>query len=325
MFGLDIVNSIISTLGCIGNVFTMLIISKWDNISSGAAFMFALALTDLMAVFYDGIIDCLLPLFGFSLRSVNSILCAFCTFFSWITTLMSFYMTVLFSLDKCLAVVFPFKYRRYGKVKVCVIMTILIYVIGSLWTSAALLVFRIHPESGVCRPMKFEIISRHFFFEIRPNIGFILAGIMPIVFVIFLLSVTILKIRFNARKRNEGKNKQSPHSRRDLELTRQMIVVAIVFTVLTSINAAIYIRNFSTDAQTAEENATTALLDSILSIDLALINSANFYLYLIFGKKFRASFLMLFGIEKDAKKSKNQQSAATETNKNWSKLTKNRA
>ena len=123
MFGLDIVNSIISTLGCIGNVFTMLIISKWDYISSGAAFMFALALTDLVGVFYDGIVDGVPLLFGFYIQTFNDFTCSICAFLLWATSFASFYMTVLFSFDKCLAVVFPFKYRQYGKPKVCIIST----------------------------------------------------------------------------------------------------------------------------------------------------------------------------------------------------------
>ena len=108
-FALDIVVSIIAFFGCIGNVFTMTIISKWNNISSGAAFMLTLALTDFMSVLYDGIIDMFLNLLGITVKSLNDYMCAFWTFFSWTTTFSSYYITVLFSLDKCLAVWFPFK------------------------------------------------------------------------------------------------------------------------------------------------------------------------------------------------------------------------
>ncbi|XP_075248417.1 uncharacterized protein LOC142341374 [Convolutriloba macropyga] len=100
---------IISIFGCFGNVFTMMIISKWSNISSGAAFIWGLALTDLVAVFIDGILEILLQMFGIVIASLNSFVCAAFNFLSWVTTMWSFYITVLFSLDKCFAVLFPFK------------------------------------------------------------------------------------------------------------------------------------------------------------------------------------------------------------------------
>ena len=57
VFGLDIICAVISVFGCIGNVFIMKIVSKWENISSGAALMFSVALADFLSVFYDGFID----------------------------------------------------------------------------------------------------------------------------------------------------------------------------------------------------------------------------------------------------------------------------
>ena len=51
VLGLDIASSVIAALGCIGNVFVMMVISKWKNISSGAACMFSLAMADFLAIF----------------------------------------------------------------------------------------------------------------------------------------------------------------------------------------------------------------------------------------------------------------------------------
>ena len=176
IFALDIVNSLISTLGCIGNVFTMLIIAKWDNISSGAAFMFALALTDVLAVFYDGIIDCLLMLFGFILREVNSSLCAMCTFFSWITTVASYYITACFSMDKCIAVLFPFKYRNLGTPRLATVVTIVMYVFCGSYSSTGLFVYRLGSENGYCRPVDFRNLS---FSSIKRLHGLFLFHIPP--------------------------------------------------------------------------------------------------------------------------------------------------
>ena len=93
---LNFTSSLLSILGCIGNSFTMIIISKWKNISSGAAFMFSLALTDLAALSYDGIVETLLPLMGVNVVSLHGSLCPIFSFISWMTTFSSFYLTILF-------------------------------------------------------------------------------------------------------------------------------------------------------------------------------------------------------------------------------------
>ena len=57
VMGMDIWNTVLSVIGCIGNIFVLLIISRWKLMSSGAAFMYSLALTDFLSLFWDGIID----------------------------------------------------------------------------------------------------------------------------------------------------------------------------------------------------------------------------------------------------------------------------
>ena len=162
--GLKILSAILSLFGIAGNFLTMLVISQWDNLTSGAAFMFSLALTDLLTVIYDGVIDLLLPLFGFEMTSLNDVICAIGNHFTWATTLSSYYVTVLFSLDKCLAVLFPFKYREYGKPKVCVIATTVAYVSMILWTSPALFVYRLSPIDNICR-FRSRFFFSPFFFQ----------------------------------------------------------------------------------------------------------------------------------------------------------------
>ncbi|XP_063712421.1 cysteinyl leukotriene receptor 1-like [Symsagittifera roscoffensis] len=148
VFAMKILCSTISLFGCVGNVFTMVVISTWDRISSGAGFMWALALTDLLSVFYDGILDTLLSLFDISVASLGGdVMCASFKFFSWITTTCSYYMTVLFSLDKCIAVMFPFKYRVYGKVNLCVASTVVVYLFSAIYSIPAAVWYRVDPRN----------------------------------------------------------------------------------------------------------------------------------------------------------------------------------
>ena len=213
----------------------MAIVFKWENMSSGAAFMFSLALADFLGVFYDGIIDELLPLFGFTLRLLNSALCAVCQYINYLTTFASYYITVLFSLDKCIAVMFPFKYREFGKPKACIISSILVYLCAGGIYSTELFAFRLDPVTLACRPIEFAIMNRYFFFKIRPQMSFIIGGVIPTFAVLLFTFITIFKVHQIGRKRAAQKNdatKSTLLSRRDAEITRQMIVVCLMFGAL---------------------------------------------------------------------------------------------
>ena len=97
-----------------------------------------------------------LPLFGFFLYQVNDSICAACKYFSVFSTFASLYITVLFGIDKLLAVYFPFKYRQYGKPKVSAIFAICVYLVFGVYATYNVFVFRIHPETGFCRPFDFR-------------------------------------------------------------------------------------------------------------------------------------------------------------------------
>merc|ERR1712226_481681 len=119
--------------------------------------MFSLAMADLLSLFYDGFIDELLPLFGIYLTEINNYTCAFGMFFNYWSSIVSLYMTCLFGLDKCLAIHFPVRYRRYGKPKVCVIVSITTCILCAIQPVAVypLFVDRLQPESGLCLPINF--------------------------------------------------------------------------------------------------------------------------------------------------------------------------
>ena len=313
---LDVICSINGVLGCFGNLFTIIIISKWDNMSSGAAFMLSLAITDLITVFIDAILHTALPLLGVLVSAINDIVCATYTFLSWITTITSYYITVLFTFDKCVAVTFPFKYRTQGKPKIALIATILAYVALSAYCVPAIFVFRIHPATKTCRPYDFSIISREFFFETRTQIGNFLSGIIPVALVFIFTTITILKLKRQGNK-HIANGRGNLNSQRDREITRQMIVVGISFAVFCSgFTICIFIKQRIV-VQTAFDEAMRVLLESIQYNFMALANSSNFYIYMVFGKKFRACFCNLLRKENaEARSAVNDNNSHKNSNNN---------
>ena len=295
VYGIKAFSATLSMFGVLGNLLTMLVIAQWQNLTSGAAFMFSLALTDFMTVLYDGVIELLLPLFDIHLIAINDVTCAVGSHFTFGSTLSSYYVTALFSLDKCLAVLLPFKYREYGKPKVCVISTIIAYVLMAIWTGIALFVFRVEPGAKICRAREFGIVSRHFYLEVRPKYSTIVHGVIPISSVFLFTTLTILKLRLTRNRKNQNQSAESAgrQSRRDLEITRQMIVVCSIFVTFSLIFSICANIMLGMDRNTVEKEKSYNLYRAIMYLCQAVINSANFYMYVLFGQKFRASVMNL--------------------------------
>ena len=225
---MEVVTNTISAFGCVGNIFIMIIVSHWDKLTSGGACMFSLALADFLSVFYDAFIDSLPKLIGYGLVSANSPICAISTMISWVTSYSSFYITVLFSLDKCIAVVFPFKYKQYAKPKLIVFATLLIYFCETVYALPVLFVVRLHEVADFCYPVSFKYISRSYYVDFKPRLTTVLNGFVPVCLVLILTTITIIKIRRSSANVKSERSRTSV-SRRDNEITRQMIVVGIFF------------------------------------------------------------------------------------------------
>ncbi|XP_075248357.1 uncharacterized protein LOC142341317 [Convolutriloba macropyga] len=170
LYGFDVFSAIISIFGCFGNLLTMQIISKWSKLTSGGAFMYSLALADFMSVFYDGILEKLLNLFGIRISGTNSATCAIFTFYSW------------------------------------------------------------------------------------PEVSTILHGFVP-VFLVFLFTVlTVVKLMSRSAEISRNNNR-SGVSRKEREMTKQMIVVCIIFTIFALIGTGSIRFMFETSVATLRDEA----------------------------------------------------------------------
>ena len=126
----------------------------------------------------------------------------------------------------------PFKYRQYGKPRVCIAANMIVYLYSIGFYSPFLFVFRVDPEKGVCRPYDFSVITRDQFFDVHPTMVLVFRGIIPIITVFTCTFLTIYKLRDVASKKKNNQSSVVPkQSRADNEITRQIIVVCLIFGV----------------------------------------------------------------------------------------------
>ena len=260
--------------------------------------MFSLAVADFQSIIFDGIVEELIPLLGFTLSRLNGVTCAVFNYLSNMTTAAAIWITALFSVDKCLAVLFPFKYKEIGKPKICIIATIFVYVSVAFLLSPVLFVFDLDRNRDECRVSRFDIISRFIYFEVRLPITVVVIAIIPILTVIVCTLTTIIKLRLNRRNRvvhGEGaQTSLSPRDKLDAEITRQMIAVCVLFCIFSITATTLYRFNYGSEFSTAYDLALFNFRDKVNSIVTSMINVGNFFSYMVFGKKFRADFKNLF-------------------------------
>ena len=294
IFLMNAISSIVSIFGCFGNVFIVLIISRWDKLTSAATIMLILAVFDFLSTFYVAIFNIGLPFLDFNLRNINHFSCAFLSFSSAFIIYTSYYVTVLFSFDKFLSVMFPFWYREYGKAWLSVFSTYFILTIQVLWALPQLFVARIDFDSKICAPTYFEIVSADFYLNKQPVINILLNGALPVLLVFVFTMSTIVKLRIRDQRRRVGARDGSLSARREREMTRQMIVVCVLFGTLCLIVTICVQIIYKINPKTSFEHAISNFVLSILMCSNIGINSSNFFLYVIFGKKFRDNFFSLF-------------------------------
>ena len=124
--------------------------------------MFILALTDFLAFSYDGILDMFFVDMGIDFAAMSEYGCKILKLYSWITTIVSYYIISMLSLDKCMAVWIPVTYKIWGTPKVALIASVIAYLCTFLMCIPAALVYTVVP-SGKCKPASDECLTRRQF------------------------------------------------------------------------------------------------------------------------------------------------------------------
>ena len=261
--------------------------------------MFTLAFADFLSAFYNGVIEKGLPLFGFVISSESDFFCAICMFVIYVIMYSSYYLTTLFSLDKCLAVWFPYKYRQYGKPKVAFLATFVVYFAQSLYSLPALFTYRIDQKRNMCYAIDFDYVSFDYYMIVQPKVTSFVNGLLLVGLVLIFTTLTAWKVKSQSSKRRKmGQNNETNRRNHvEIEMVRQMIVVCSVFGCLNMCITISALMLYHLDAETSRDRAIFTMVEAGLSLCVAIITSGNFYFYLFFGKKFRHDFYALLSRE----------------------------
>ena len=205
-----------------------------------------------------------------------------------VTLLVSFISLLFSSIDRYVALTFPFKYKQINSIKIAKIVSVIVWIFSATVNTATLFVY--NWKYGTNWPLLFQPISEY-------NIGSLNQRITAaILFILFSLlwTVTFLTL-YSLYKSYKMSSSLNKNTRKNVSLEKQMslilivMVVAFTFSLFPTIyfNASFYLYN-----DYVFFYASIVLKKFIISVAFLATNSIwNFVIYNILNKKFRSALI----------------------------------
>ena len=299
-----IVWPIIIIFGIFGNILSLAVLRKTDDSSTSSKFLINLALVDTVTLIARGMQ--LVYTLGEMFPSHQSwILSSFAVsaFSRWFDRI-SKGITVAIVSDRLIAVVMPFRYKDIVRPVRVTIIIALIYIINSATTLPVIWsVFEYHIQTADNRtsgeymgqkyfesvlsqsiPRAIHFTANIFLFDFIP---------IPIVFVCNVIIVVCLRKNNNNKKTTVTTDAQKERQRRELELTKLLLTISLLFLVLAGPHG-IYLFLILIEAYeyTANPFIRKLLMDGLITL-LLLNSSINFIIYAVMNKRLREGYISI--------------------------------
>ena len=286
-------------LGTIGNILTLLIMIKPSMRATSTCFyMASLAIFDTLTLYFNCFTKWLTLLEDVDVLKASSAACKTINFLSYACFDIAVWILVAMTIERFIAVHFPFKAAKYATIKHGKIVLVALIVIFTgtnlhfFWTVSL-------NERGQCASLEDHA---YFHNEVWPWIDATIYSFLPFALLLIFNVLIIYDNRrhllrrstLHARRTKETKRNSGFHFR----LSAMLVTVSIVFLLLSSPNVIlISIRNkyfdFSQGVKDWRDVAVYSLWSRATSFCLYLNHSVNFLLYCVSGQRFRRELINL--------------------------------
>ena len=296
-----ITGNIISGFGIAGNLMSIVVLANRRMRSSTSVYLIAQSVFDII-VLISLILFMALP----SINQATHALETYSAFYPYLhpfaypmaltAQTCSIYTTVGFTIERYIAVCYPLKAARWctpqkaQRAVLLIVLASVLYNIPRMLEYKTVLYTNTDTNVTVARYVVTEMgankVFRHVYF-IYMHISVML--LIPFAILTFMNTMLIRAVRRSHH--TKGKVNQKQH--KENNLTVMLIAVVIVFLIcqLPSIPDNIFMATLSADILSTPPFIKLTCIASLLVI---ANSAANFYLYCVFGKKFRKVFCHLF-------------------------------
>ena len=252
-----------------------------------------LAIVDTMFLF--SVIHFLRGIFGELLIKPSLLYCRLTIFCIYVTGIVSSWVTVLISLERYIAIFYPFKVHIYCTKKRMLVAFIIISFLAC--TSQIPLFFTCSLVFIDQQPRCLGFVSDTLIDMISTFFHFMISSILPLIIITVLNVILIRQIQVQSafRARSQGQQSVSTSSTKHLSLFAMMVSLCVVFGVTSLPGTILIIVNHLCKVTTGSRCIVIGgWLYHILFILTDINHCVNFFLYCLTGSVFRQALFQLF-------------------------------
>ena len=300
-----------TTLGTVGNGLVILILSqKRMRMTSSCIYMAALAVADTV-VLWTYLFNMLSRLY---INWISGpLFCKFLNYISSVSSQMSVWLVVSMTIERFIAVYFPFKAGKFCTTKNARIAILCILAFFLCLGSHEFVTTYFHPTRRICRH---DVIKYALFLEIFNYVDASLSCYIPEILLFTFNFMIIAKLKKTYAKQKEltndaGKDK----SEQAKQVTTMLLTVSLTFAFLMTPFAIFYVSSiYFVDMRVPHTYAISALVHQITVLLIMINHTINFLLYCISGKRFRNELRRLICCWEDPKETASKYTMSTMAN-----------
>ena len=289
-------------LGTIGNILSLIVLSRGNlRRQAGTVFLISLAVVDTLFLYLEIFHNWYLALTGIYLRDSTVVACKCMRFFLVVSTWSSAWLLVALTLQKLVAVCFPFKASRFNTMRTSIVIAAIILLISMGLSSHFFWTFGRTSELKNNTIVVDECVKldKHFLHNIWPIIDGLLNSLIPAALLIIFNIIIIHKIR--GQKDRFRNSISGYHTRkRDKSYTKSfklVILMSVSFIILiTPINVYFIGRGYWNTENNPHTREKLRLFYTVASLLQGVHHACNFILYCLSRQTFRKDFVALFSI-----------------------------
>ncbi|XP_059149655.1 N-formyl peptide receptor 3-like [Physella acuta] len=244
---------------------------------------------------------------GHTMRTFHFV---YCSFIHQTAIIISLFLVVLISVERCIAVWLPFRVSQICNRRNIIWAVVFLYVLGIVLTLPALFLYRLKWYVSKPKNITYAALFYTDFFANNFEILLIyftsglnsVTAIIPLIVIVVLSYITSAKLIVSQRNRKNLSSAKSTPNSRDVKVFRMFITICVVnvliFLPTTVLDMYLY---SSPDQEFLSENFKTAVI-SVKNAVYTFGPTANWIVYASLSSKFAESYRNMFCFGKLRKK-----------------------
>ena len=295
--------NIVVILGLIGNLLTIVVLTRQAMHSSTNIYLCALAVWDSVVLVCTALLTGLqaVPALEYYKYHVYAYVVSYMYPVALIAQTATIWLTVSFTVERYIAVCHPLKAASMCTISRAKIVIIGVSLGSTLYNIPRWFEYRpevfvdsAHNNQTIIRFGKTAFMNSEFYRQTYFSWLYVpIMCIVPLLVLLVLNAFLILAVRQSMKQRQNMQGVKDVKESRENNVTIMLVTVVIVF-IICQVPALVYNIAFAVDYEYVETDYSYSILSQFRNFLVCLNSAVNFILYCALGQRFRVTFLKTF-------------------------------